>query len=89
MKESYPLSRRSFCKCACAIVFAAPAVILGPQLAQAQMKLSKKDVDYQDHPHGTQQCSGCRHFMPPDACRVVEGKISPQGWCNRWQAASG
>lgn len=50
-------------------------------------KASKAVAMYQDKPHGQQQCDGCVHFVPgatPTAngtCKVVEGSISPKGWC--------
>jgi hypothetical protein len=42
---------------------------------------SKSDVVYQDSPKGKQQC---RQFIPPNACKQVEGDISPGGWCKMW-----
>jgi hypothetical protein len=50
-------------------------------LATAQPKISKVAVNYQDHPDGNKRCDKCVQFQPPDACKVVEGAISPQGSC--------
>jgi hypothetical protein len=57
--------------------------ILGttPNRATAQPKISKVAVNYQDHPDGDKRCDKCVQFKPPDACKVVEGAISPQGSC--------
>ncbi len=44
-------------------------------------KSSQKAVHYQDTPHGTQSCDNCREFEPPSACKVVDGVITPTGWC--------
>ena len=46
---------------------------------------NKKQFRYQDHP-GTkgQKCSGCRFFRKPNACTIVNGTISPNGWCIAW-----
>jgi hypothetical protein len=52
--------------------------------ADAQQKVSKQMVHYQDSPKGGHQCSGCSNFVAPDACKVVVGKISPHGWCAIW-----
>ncbi|MBA7615546.1 hypothetical protein ES703_22827 [subsurface metagenome] len=30
------------------------------------------------------KCKKCRFWIAPDACGVVEGKISPIGWCAIW-----
>ena len=50
-------------------------------LAAAQPKISKVAVNYQDHPDGDKRCDKCVQFQPPDACKVVDGSISPQGSC--------
>jgi hypothetical protein len=49
--------------------------------ARSQAKLSLKDVEYQDQPKGTQRCDNCVQFEAPTACKVVDGKVSAQGWC--------
>ena len=54
--------------------------------AQAQQKLPKEPVKYQDAPKDNQQCSGCLHFVSPNACKLVQGDISPQGWCTLYTA---
>jgi hypothetical protein len=52
-----------------------------PNTATAAPKISKKAVAYQDHPDGDKRCEKCAQFQPPDACKMVEGPISPQGSC--------
>ena len=49
--------------------------------AQQPTKLAQSVVMYQDHPKGDQKCSICAHFLPPNACQIVAGDISPNGWC--------
>ena len=55
--------------------------------AGAQAKASKQAMQYRDQPKNGQQCSTCLQFVPgakPDAngtCKVVDGPISPKGWC--------
>jgi hypothetical protein len=49
--------------------------------AAAQPKISKVAVNYQDHPDGDKRCDRCVQFQPPDACKVVDGVVSPQGSC--------
>lgn len=57
-----------------------------PARAQAG-KASQAVAMYQPTPHGKDQCDNCIHFIPgktpKDAgtCKVVEGSITPQGWC--------
>jgi hypothetical protein len=52
-----------------------------PRPAVAAPKISKKAVAYQDHPDGDKECEKCAQFQSPDACKMVEGPISPKGSC--------
>lgn len=46
---------------------------------------NKKQFKYQDKPGPRgQKCAGCRFFRKPNACTIVHGKISPNGWCIAW-----
>jgi hypothetical protein len=49
--------------------------------AAAQQKLSQTDAKYQTTPKGEQHCDGCVNFQAPNACKFVDGDISPNGWC--------
>jgi hypothetical protein len=55
--------------------------------ASAQTKATKQAMQYQDQPKNGQECDTCMHFLPaakpgaPGGCKVVEGEISPKGWC--------
>ena len=69
---------------------AALAVASSPVLSivvRAQRKLSKSEARYQDHPQDIQMCSVCTLFVRPNACKVVEGDISPDGWCRLFDMA--
>lgn len=82
--RSAQLSRRSLLRNA---TFAAGgAAILGTTTAAnrasaAETKVSQKLAAYQDTPKGPQRCDNCTQFQPPSSCKVVEGNISPAGWC--------
>jgi len=54
--------------------------------AAAQQKVSQADAKYQDQPKGQQRCDGCVQFQPPNACKIVQGEISPSGWCQLFAA---
>ena len=54
--------------------------------AVAQQKISQADAKYQTTPKGDQRCDGCANFQPPNACKFVEGDISPNGWCQLFGA---
>ena len=45
-------------------------------------KMAQKLVQYQQTPKKDQKCSTCLQFVPPDSCKLVEGKINPEGWCS-------
>ncbi len=55
--------------------------------ARAMPMMSKKLVDYQDHPHGGARCASCCMFIPghPARCTMIEGIISPNGWCKYFE----
>ena len=75
---SVRLSRRSLLGRAVGAIGILSAT-LNPALAQP--KISKIAVNYQDHPDGDKRCDKCAQFQPPDACKVVDGPISPWGSC--------
>jgi hypothetical protein len=75
---SAPLSRRSLLRGAAGAIGVLAATLSS---ALAQPKISKVAVNYQDHPDGDKRCDKCVQFQPPDACKVVDGTISPQGSC--------
>jgi hypothetical protein len=54
----------------------------GDAAAPMRVKLSQAAALYQDRPRGGLSCVGCTFFQRPRACKVVEGDISPQGWCS-------
>jgi hypothetical protein len=47
----------------------------------AVRKKSKLQVAYQDQPKGISSCATCSFFQAPKACTLVEGVVSPNGWC--------
>jgi hypothetical protein len=55
--------------------------------APSDGKISKQEATYQEQPKGDQKCSGCQHFVAESStCKVVEGTVSPNGWCKLWVA---
>jgi hypothetical protein len=75
------LARRSLLQRALGAAGAAAVLCAPPKPAAAAPKISKKAVAYQDQPEGDKRCDKCVQFQPPDACKLVEGTISPQGSC--------
>jgi hypothetical protein len=62
-----------------------PATSADSAAPVASAKVSKASVQYQTEPKGDQQCSGCLNFIAEsNTCKLVEGQISPSGWCTLW-----
>lgn len=62
---------------------AAPLLAMSATGARAA-KLAQSAVRYQDSPKDGKQCDGCNLFVAPNACKSVDGTISPKGWCALW-----
>jgi hypothetical protein len=54
--------------------------------AAAQQKISQSAAQYQPQPKGQQRCDNCVNFQAPNACKFVQGDISPSGWCALYAA---
>jgi len=87
-KPKYLSRRVLFQRVAICAVGASTAYGLGLNRAVAQAKVPQKTVAYQDKPKGTQRCDGCNNFQPPHGCKLVDGEISPQGWCSLFMKKS-
>ncbi len=85
--ESGGLSRRTTLlrSAACA----AGAVVSLLPVREAAAKMAQTAVGYQTTPKGDQQCGNCSLFQPPGACTLVDGTISPTGWCKFWVKKAG
>ena len=79
-------SRRIMLKNA-AIVAGLAAAPWAARPARAQAKATKQAMQYQEQPKNSQKCDDCIQFIPGQkqgatgSCKVVEGPISPNGWC--------
>ena len=69
--------------------WAAGAVISLLPVRQAAAKMAQTSVGYQTTPKGDQQCGNCSLFQPPGSCTLVDGAISPTGWCKFWVKKAG
>lgn len=52
-------------------------------------KLAKSAVDFEHPAQGPNHCGECWHFMPPDECRIVMGRVTARDWCKRFDAKRG
>ena len=49
-------------------------------------KATKKQAGYIDrYKPATQMCAQCGFYIAPTDCVVVEGPVSPWGWCNYYE----
>jgi hypothetical protein len=76
-----PISRR--------VVLAGTKLALGAAIiaktgspAGAQPNFSQADAMYQTMPKGKERCDLCSNFVSPNACKLVQVAISPNGWCS-------
>lgn len=51
---------------------------------QAGVKVPQNVVHYQSTPKDSQDCGNCNQFAAPNACKLVDGDITPTGWCRLW-----
>jgi High potential iron-sulfur protein len=77
-----------------AIVLPAFAGLLTATASADASKASQASMHYQTSPNGSMQCSGCKFFIPGQdaksngSCQLVDGSISPNGYCMAFTAKS-
>ena len=79
IRNASGLSRRTIL-----IAAASAAPVLALTTREAQAKLAQAAVKYQATPKDGHQCDGCAQFVAPNSCKLVDGDISPTGWCLLW-----
>ena len=62
-------------------ILAGGLVATAARAQDADSKVEQSVVQYQTMPKDGAKCSGCVNFVAPNACKVVAGNISPEGWC--------
>ncbi len=59
----------------------------GSQADEQGGKVSQEQANYKKQPNGQEKCSNCQHFVSEsNTCKLVQGQISPNGWCKLWVA---
>ena len=71
----YCRSRRAILRCV------SGALLFRSLPAIAADKMTRAQAEYQDTPNGIYSCGMCSLFEQPNACKVVEGEVSEDGWC--------
>ena len=83
-------SRRAFLRGAglCGgLALAAGGLAAGAATA-APNKLNQKAAGYRDKPMGSARCDNCAVWQGPDSCKLVQGPLSPSGWCTLYSRKS-
>ena len=78
--ERFGISRRT----ALIAAGATPLVAMIASRAGAGAKVSQSAVHYQASPKDGKDCDDCGNFVSPGGCKLVDGAISPKGWCRLW-----
>lgn len=82
------LTRRTFLSGV--VVLPALAGLLLAQTGTAQAKGSKAQFKYQSTPNSGKKCSQCSLYISGSSakangtCKLVDGSISPNGWCTAY-----
>lgn len=86
-KSSGAVSRRDFLNIGAIGAGALVAVGLGASASAApKKKFSQQQAKYQPIPKNGQRCQACSLWQAPTSCQVVDGQVSPAGWCILYQA---
>jgi len=92
-----PISRRAWLKkCGALVTSLAIIPVVAWQRPAIAGAASRNAFHYRDHPSDGQHCSECFAFIPAgtegnrlDACRVLSGPVSPNGWCMAYASREG
>jgi hypothetical protein len=84
LRQSTKISRRNLLRSA--TIIASGATVLATTItathAEADSgKMTQAAAAYQTSPKSGQRCDGCAFFKAPSSCQLVDGTISPAGWC--------
>ena len=81
-------SRRKFLGIAAVSGGALLVAGLAESVSAEPNKFTQEKAHYQSVPKHGQRCQTCALWQAPTSCQVVEGKVSPAGWCILYQAKS-
>jgi hypothetical protein len=85
MPENHPkrprtIQRRYFLKQS--LPLAAGAALAACPARAEWRKMSKKEAGYIEKAKSAAQiCAQCLYFIDPNDCVIVQGPVSPHGWC--------
>jgi len=87
-ESAQAVSRRQLLRSATIVAGTAAVFVAGATQPAAAGSMTQKAAGYQPTPKGDQRCDNCTLFVAPSSCKLVEGDISPSGWCRLYQKKS-
>jgi hypothetical protein len=78
-------SRRALMQVAVGAISA--GLVFRTSQAESADKMTRQQAQYQDTPNGIYSCGLCTLFERPNACKLVEGEVSKDGWCKAFALA--
>jgi len=58
--------------------------VVSKQVNEVVNRETKAEAGYTAYSPRPERCSGCAHYSAPVTCEIVEGIISPDGWCGHY-----
>jgi hypothetical protein len=87
MSGNEPISRRTTLKTGVAMLAGGLATTAAFAQDPDAGKMSQSVVQYKHHPRSDgAHCAICANFLPPESCKLVAGKIDPNGVCMAFAA---
>jgi hypothetical protein len=81
-RKTAPPGRRQFCRRLLMSTLAGVGLGAGSARARETFKMSKLTAGYTLREETASEiCGHCLYFIVPEECMIVEGKVSPYGWC--------
>jgi len=80
------VSRRDFLNITAVAGGAFAMAGLAAPASAAPKKFTQQQAKYQPVPKSGQRCQNCALWQAPTSCQVVDGQVSPAGWCILYQA---
>ena len=75
---------RDFAALGCGLCLSA-VMPLAAKAQAAPKKMTQAAAQYQTKPKGDRSCGNCTNFIAESkTCKVVDGSVSQDGWCNMW-----
>ncbi len=74
-------TRRSVLRTGIAVLAGGAGLVAAGRARAQDQKIAQELVQYQNQPKDGAKCSACAQWVAPNACAIVAGQISPNGWC--------